>query len=119
MKLSNFHFNNVRNLYDAYEYGYGYRNTPHLETHQVVKNDDIYTPIDEIKQPYVGYGWFVKSLDTIGPTQIIDMKHIMDTYINSGVSIKDVYLIFSLRKSYVLRPVQSQSPTYIGWCVGT
>lgn len=119
MKFYNFHFTDVKNLYDAYECGYGYRNTPHLENHNVQEDNELFFPIDSIDKPYVGYGWFAKSLDSIGPTQIIDMKHIMDTYINSGVSIKDVYLIFSLRKSSVLRPVKSQSPTYIGWCVGT
>ncbi len=112
MKLNNFTFySSTKMIMESYEIGEGYINVPHLSEHNI----DPLTgePLDEIPPPYMGHGWFVKSFSNIGPTDIVNIEHLLDTCPREQWA--DTFIVFSRRASVKCRPCMPPPPTYIGW----
>lgn len=97
-------------IMEAYEMGEGYLNTPHLSEHMI--DPDTGKPLDEVPPPYIGYGWFVKRFDQIGPIDSVNIEHIMKC---PREHWDNMFIVFSHRASTRCRPMATPPPTYIGW----
>lgn len=122
MKLTNFVFADHAPMFDCYEAGYGFRNTPHLDSHVMVQNEDKFIVNDIIDSPYVGFGWYAKKLTSIQRecAEYFPLQHFMNSFMESKLkNMENVYIIFSERRSTQCRPCASPPPTYIGWALCT
>jgi hypothetical protein len=119
MKLSHFVYSNSKHIFDAYECGYGYLNTPDKDEHIMQQEGKIWHPTENAESQYIGYGWYAKKLSDIEreSTEIFNMQHFADTFDFKKNSMDNVYIVFSERRASVMRPMRPPPPTYIGWCI--
>lgn len=119
MKLSKFVYVDHKGLFDAYECNMGFRNTPHKEEHLMEQHEKIWRPCEPVDSPYIGYGWYAKKLSDIerDSNEMFNMQHFANTFDIKNTNLENVYIIFTLRRSAVVRPVMPPPPSYIGWCL--
>ena len=117
--VTDFELSDSATYVNMYEYGYGFLNVPNKSTflcQSSICDKNIFVPNDTPEHPYVGYGWFLRSLQNIRCDETIDMEHLMSKITLEQLKQNNIYIIFSRRSSVTARPCHPNNPVYIGFC---
>jgi hypothetical protein len=120
--VTDFELSNTATSVSMYEHGYGFLNVPNkakFSCHSSISETDVYVPNASPESPYIGYGWFLRSLRDIRYDEKIDTKHLMTKLTMQQLKHDVIYIIFSRRASAKAQPCPSNNPVYIGFCKTT
>lgn len=118
-EVTDFELSDAATYVSMYEHGYGFLNVPNktkFSCHSSICDKNVFVPNETAEKPYIGYGWFLRSLCDIRFNEKIDTEHLMTKLNLQQLKQESIFVVFSRRASSKLNPCVSQEPIYIGFC---
>ena len=119
INVGDFDLSDTSMYVNMYEHGYGYQNVPDQDTFScklVKSNVDFYIPSSLPASPYIGYGWFLRKLNTINVDEKVDLDHLMTKLNLDDLKKDNIFVIFSRRLAARGMQCDPPKPVYIGYC---
>ena len=110
----------MKNFLSEYEIGEGFKNVPDENTYKCKFEKKNYVPVKLPPDPYIGYGWYIRSIEDLEHDEHfrhVNINHLVTNNVQSeDLTNGKIYFVFSQRRSVKCRPSLPPPPTYIGYC---